>query len=102
SIHPRTRAQGFGGRADWNLIGKVKMDSRVPVIGNGDITTPLLAKKMFEETGCDGAMIGRGALGNPWIFRLEKSQHEDEGPTAPSLDEGQSVLRHHFALAQTY
>jgi nifR3 family TIM-barrel protein len=102
SIHPRTRAQGFRGRADWNLIGEVKRAIRIPVIGNGDITTPFLAKKMFEETGCDGVMIGRGALGNPWIFRLENLGHGDGGPTTPSLDERQRVIRHHFKLAQTY
>ncbi len=101
-IHPRTRVQGFGGRADWDLIGKVKMALRIPVIGNGDITSPFLARKMFEETGCDGVMIGRGALGNPWIFRFENFQPGEEGRTAPSLEERQSVIRHHFALAQAY
>ncbi len=102
SIHPRTRVQGFGGRADWDLIGKVKKAIRIPVIGNGDVTTPFLAKKMLEETGCDGVMIGRGAVGNPWIFRLEKTQRGEEGPTAPPLDERQRVMDHHFTLAQTY
>ncbi len=102
SIHPRTRVQGFGGRADWDLIGKIKMALRIPVIGNGDITTPFLAKKMFEETGCDGVMIGRGTLGNPWIFRFENFQPGEEGRTAPSLEERQNVICHHFALAQTY
>ncbi len=102
SIHPRTRAQGFGGRADWDLIGEVKRTIHIPVIGNGDITTPFLAKKMFEETGCDGVMIGRGALGNPWIFGLKNSQRGEEGPMVPSLDERQSVIRHHLTLAQTY
>jgi tRNA-dihydrouridine synthase B len=102
SIHARTRAQGFGGRPDWDLIGKVKMAIRIPVIGNGDITTPFLAKKMFEETGCDGVMIGRGALGNPWIFRFENSQHGEERLTVPSLDERKNVIRHHFALARTF
>ncbi len=102
SIHPRTRAQGFGGLADWDLIGKVKRSIRIPVIGNGDITTPLLAKKMFEQTGCDGAMIGRGALGNPWIFRFENLQRGEEEWTAPSLDERQNVIRHHLVLAKRY
>ena len=102
SIHPRTRVQGFGGRADWDLIGKVKRAIRIPVVGNGDITTAFLAKKMFEETGCDGVMIGRGALGNPWIFSFENSQRGEEGLMAPPLDERQNVIRHHFALARTY
>jgi tRNA-dihydrouridine synthase B len=101
SIHPRTRAQGFGGRADWDLIGRVKRSIRIPVIGNGDITASSLAKKMFEETGCDGAMIGRGALGNPWIFHFENLRRREEGLTVP-LDKRQSVIRHHFMLAQTY
>ena len=102
SIHPRTRAQGFGGQADWDLIGKVKNAMRIPVIGNGDITTPFLAKKMFEETGCDGVMIGRGALGNPWIFRFENLQRGEEEWMVPPLIERQSVIRHHFALAKKY
>ncbi len=102
SIHPRTRAQGFGGRADWDLIGRVKRAIRIPVIGNGDVTTSFLAKKMFEETGCDGVMIGRGALGNPWVFRFENSQCGEEEWRAPCLDERQNVIRHHFALAKKY
>ena len=102
SIHSRTRVQGFGGRADWDLIEEVKRAIRIPVVGNGDITTAFLAKKMFEETGCDGVMIGRGALGNPWIFSFENSQHGEERLMAPPLDERQSVIHHHFALARTY
>ena len=73
SIHPRTKVQGFSGRADWELIEKVKGAVRIPVIGNGDVTTSLLAKRMMDETGCDGVMIGRGVLGNPWVFRSKDS-----------------------------
>jgi len=102
SIHPRTKVQGFGGRADWDLIGKVKMALRIPVIGNGDITTPFLAKKMFEETGCDGVMIGRGALGNPWIFSFMNSRCWEEGPAVPPLEERQKMIHYHFTLLQAY
>ncbi len=72
-LHPRTKVQGFRGQADWNLIGEVKRAVHIPVIGNGDVTAPSLVKKMLEETGCDGVMIGRGALGNPWIFSTKNS-----------------------------
>ena len=68
-VHPRTRKQGYSGKADWNVIKQVKESVSIPVIGNGDITTKELAKKMLEETGCDAIMIGRGVLGNPWLIR---------------------------------
>jgi tRNA-dihydrouridine synthase B len=103
SLHPRTREQGFGGRADWNLIGEVKKAVRIPVVGNGDVTTPSYAKKMFEETGCDGVMIGRGALGNPWIFRFENSMTlERESTAPPSLEVRKEMIHHHFSLTQTH
>jgi len=99
SLHPRTKVQGFRGRADWNLIAEVKRAVHIPVIGNGDVTTPLLAKRMMEETGCDGVMIGRGALGNPWIFRLENSGFlEERSSIFPSLEERQSIIEYHFSL----
>ncbi|MFC1561934.1 tRNA dihydrouridine synthase DusB [candidate division KSB1 bacterium] len=69
SIHARTRNQQFTGRADWSEIRKLKEAVSVPVIGNGDVRSPQDAQRMFEETGCDMVMIGRGAMGNPWIFR---------------------------------
>ena len=69
AIHPRTREQGYSGKADWNLIKAVKDSVNIPVIGNGDITTIYDAKRMLEETGCDAIMIGRATIGNPWFIR---------------------------------
>lgn len=68
-VHPRTRAQGYSGKADWNIIKQVKASVDIPVIGNGDILTCYDAKKMLDETGCDMVMIGRGVLGNPWLIK---------------------------------
>ena len=66
-IHPRTRSEGYSGKADWSIIKKVKDEVNIPVIGNGDIKTVYDAKRMLDETGCDLIMIGRGVLGNPWL-----------------------------------
>ena len=69
TVHPRFVSQGFSGQADWRIIREVKKSLTIPVIGNGDVFKPELALQMREETGCDGVMIGRGAMGNPWIFK---------------------------------
>jgi nifR3 family TIM-barrel protein len=69
TVHPRTRAQGYSGLSDWNIIRLVKENVSIPVIGNGDIKSYLDASRMLEYTGCDGVMIGRAAIGNPWIIR---------------------------------
>ncbi len=103
TLHPRTRAQWFHGKADWRLIGELKKAVRVAVIGNGDVTTPQQLKKMFEETGCDGVMIGKGALGNPWIFGLENQSISEEAKVIdPSPIERRKVIDRHYLLLQGY
>ena len=69
TVHPRTRAQGYSGKANWNIIKQVKENVKIPVIGNGDIKTCYDAKRMLDETKCDAVMIGRGVLGNPWLIK---------------------------------
>jgi len=101
TIHPRTKDQAFHGRADWNVIAAVKKAVRVPLVGNGDANTPILIEKMFEETGCDGVMIGRGALGNPWIFDL-RSSRSLESRVLVSIEERKRMIDHHFSIIQDY
>ena len=68
TLHPRTVSQGYSGHSDWDMIKKLKQTTSIPVVGNGDITSPEIAKKVLDYTGCDYVMIGRGAMGNPFIF----------------------------------
>ena len=101
-LHARTKKQGFRGQADWRLIGELKRSVRIPVIGNGGVTTPLLIREIIEETDCDGVMIGRGALGNPWIFGFGRPEFSDkERDIRPSIDELEQVIRYHFSLIQS-
>ncbi len=91
TIHARTRAQGYSGKADWNIIKEVKQNVNIPVIGNGDVKTPLDAKKMIDITGCDAIMIGRAALGNPFIIKntvhyLEKGELLKEPTTKEKIN----------------
>ena len=72
TLHPRTRAQRFGGQSDWTHIAELKEALNIPVIGNGDVRNPIDAKNMFDQTSCDAVMIGRGSFGNPWIFENVK------------------------------
>jgi nifR3 family TIM-barrel protein len=86
AVHPRTRLQGFEGRADWKVIRLVREAVRIPVIGNGDVRTPEDAERMLEETGCHAVMIGRAAATNPWIFR-QIAQYAANGRYETPTDE---------------
>jgi nifR3 family TIM-barrel protein len=101
SIHPRTRAQGYKGRADWRVTAEVVRAVRVPVFGNGDVTSPERAKQLMDETGCAGIMIGRAALGNPWIFSQVGTFLETGALERGEADPGRRrslMLRHLDAL----
>lgn len=99
AVHGRTREQYYSGKADWDVIKQVKEVVKVPVIGNGDIFTPIDAKSMLEETGCDGVMIARGARGNPWIFNQTK-EYLKTGILLPkpSFDEVIEMIKRHAAI----
>ena len=91
AVHPRTRTQGYAGSADWQVIADLKRQLRwMPIIGNGDVRTPQDARRMQEMTGCDFVMIGRAALGNPWIFR------QLQGGAPPSCEERCATVLRHF------
>ena len=103
AVHPRTRAQGYSGKADWNIIKAVKENVSIPVIGNGDVISCFDAKRMLDETGCDMVMIGRGVLGNPWLIKecidyLEKGIIPKE---VPIKDKIEMIKRHAKLLMET-
>ena len=99
TVHGRTRAQGYSGNADWNIIKQVKEAVKIPVIGNGDVTSAEKAKEMLDFTGCDAVMIGRGVLGNPWLIN-ECVSYLESGiiPPKPSAREKIEMLKRHYQL----
>lgn len=99
TVHGRTRAQGYSGNADWNIIKQVKEMVSIPVIGNGDVTSAEKAKEMLDFTGCDAVMIGRGVLGNPWLIK-ECVSYLESGiiPPKPSAREKIEMLKRHYQL----
>jgi tRNA-dihydrouridine synthase B len=98
-IHGRTKMQGFRGTVDYNIIREVKQALDIPVIASGDALTPVLIKKLFDNTGCDGVAIARGALGNPWIFR-ETAEYLKSGtiPLRPDAYEIAQTMKKHLVL----
>lgn len=97
AVHARTREQYYSGKADWSMIASVKRAVDIPVIGNGDVTDGKAAISMMDETGCDLVMIGRGALGNPWIFREALAAWRgEEIPPQPSKDEKKAMMISHL------
>jgi len=96
TVHPRFVKQGFSGHADWRIIKEMKENLSIPVIGNGDVFKPELALQMRKQTGCDGVMVGRGALGNPWIFKQILDLEKGLEARPPELSERKEVILSHF------
>jgi tRNA-dihydrouridine synthase B len=96
AIHPRTRLQGYAGKANWNLIAEVKQAVKIPIIGNGDIQCPEDAARMVRETACDAVMIGRAAATNPWIFAQMKEFRETGRYTLPTEEDRHRLLSGYY------
>lgn len=102
TLHARTARQFFSGNADWSRIREIKEAVSIPVVGNGDVTTPAQAAAMLRETGCDAVMIGRGSLTNPWIFRQAAALLAGASPgeveaMAPTPEDRRALILHHFS-----
>ena len=103
AVHGRTREQGYAGAANYEAIGRIKRAVSIPVIGNGDVVDVASALRLRAISGCDGVMLGRGALGNPWIYReLEAALADAPAPPAPTLQERKAALLRHIELLGQY
>lgn len=102
TVHPRTRAQGYEGLSDWNIIKEVKQNVSIPVIGNGDIKSAKDAKRMIDETSCDAVMIGRASLGNPYIFKeiIHYLNTGEELPKQTDIEKIDMCIKHLDYLSQ--
>lgn len=98
TVHGRTREQFYTGEADWKIISEVKKNVKIPVIANGDVTDLKSCLDMYEQTGCDLVMIGRGSYGNPFVFKEISSYYKGEEYTAPTIEEKMSVMLRHIRL----
>jgi nifR3 family TIM-barrel protein len=101
SVHPRTRVQGFNGRARWEIIQEVKSRVHIPVIGNGDVVTPSDALALYQQTGCDAVMVGRAAASNPWIFRQLSEFFRNGTFTEPSEADRYQLIRSYYQMLVT-
>lgn len=100
TIHGRTRSEFYSGKADWEIIKEIKQSVNIPVIGNGDVVDEETAYQMFEQTGVDGIMIGRGTFGNPWIFRnIKHFLKTGEKLPQPTNEEKLEIIKQHIELA---